>query len=123
MVSIFEWFNMNAIFIAYGLLALAIISEVTGSTFLVKSEGFTRVGPSLLVVIFYIISFYLLSQVIKTIPLGIAYAIWGGVGIVLTAFIGFLIFRQNLDIPAVIGIIMIVGGVIVMNVFSKSVGH
>jgi small multidrug resistance pump len=123
MVSIFEWFNMNAIFIAYGLLALAIISEVTGSIFLVKSEGFTRLGPSLLVVIFYIISFYLLSQVIKTIPLGIAYAIWGGVGIVLTAFIGFLIFRQNLDIPAVIGIIMIVGGVIVMNVFSKSVGH
>lgn len=123
MVSIFEWFNMNAIFIAYGLLALAIISEVTGSTFLVKSEGFTRLGPSLLVVIFYTISFYLLSQVIKTIPLGIAYAIWGGVGIVLTAFIGFLIFRQNLDIPAVIGIIMIVGGVIVMNVFSKSVGH
>lgn len=123
MVSIFEWFNMNAILIAYGLLALAIISEVTGSTFLVKSEGFTRLGPSLLVVIFYIISFYLLSQVIKTIPLGIAYAIWGGVGIVLTAFIGFLIFRQNLDIPAVIGIIMIVGGVIVMNVFSKSVGH
>lgn len=123
MVSIFEWFNMNAIFIAYCLLALAIISEVTGSTFLVKSEGFTRLGPSLLVVIFYIISFYLLSQVIKTIPLGIAYAIWGGVGIVLTAFIGFLIFRQNLDIPAFIGIIMIVGGVIVMNVFSKSVGH
>ena len=123
MVSIFEWFNMNAIYIAYGLLALAIISEVTGSTFLVKSEGFTRLGPSLLVVIFYIISFYLLSQVIKTIPLGIAYAIWGGVGIVLTAFIGFLIFRQNLDIPAIIGIIMIVGGVIVMNVFSKSVGH
>ena len=123
MVSIFEWFNMNAIYIAYGLLALAIIFEVTGSTFLVKSEGFTRLGPSLLVVIFYIISFYLLSQVIKTIPLGIAYAIWGGVGIVLTAFIGFLIFRQNLDIPAVIGIIMIVGGVIVMNVFSKSVGH
>ena len=123
MVSIFEWFNMNAILIAYGLLALAIISEVTGSTFLVKSEGFTRLGPSLLVVIFYIISFYLLSQVIKTIPLGIAYAIWGGVGIVLTAFIGFLIFRQNLDIPAIIGIIMIVGGVIVMNVFSKSVGH
>ena len=123
MVSIFEWFNMNAIYIAYGLLALAIISEVTGSTFLVKSEGFTRLGPSLLVVIFYIISFYLLSQVIKTIPLGIAYAIWGGVGIVLTAFIGFLIFRQSLDIPAVIGIIMIVGGVIVMNVSSKSVGH
>lgn len=114
---------MNSILLAYGLLAIAIIAEVTGSTFLVKSAGFTKFVPSILVVIFYVISFYLLSQVIKTIPLGIAYAIWGGVGIVLTAFIGFLIFRQNLDIPAVIGIIMIVGGVIVMNVFSKSVGH
>ena len=114
---------MNPVFIAYALLALAIISEVTGSTFLVKSEGFTKLGPSFLVFIFYVISFYLLSQVIKTIPLGIAYAIWGGVGIVLTALIGFFIFRQSLDGPAVIGIAMIVGGVIVMNVFSKSVGH
>lgn len=112
---------MNPVFIAYALLALAIISEVTGSTFLVKSEGFTKLGPSLLVFIFYVVSFYLLSQVIKTIPLGIAYAIWGGVGIVLTALIGFFIFRQSLDEPAVIGIAMIVGGVIVMNVFSKSV--
>ena len=114
---------MNVIFIAYSLLALAIISEVTGSTFLVKSEGFTNLGPSVLVVVFYVISFYLLSQVIKTIPLGIAYAIWGGVGIVLTALIGWVLFRQSLDMPAILGITMIVGGVIVMNVFSKSVGH
>lgn len=114
---------MNVIFIAYSLLALAIISEVTGSTFLVKSEGFTKLGPSVLVVVFYVISFYLLSQVIKTIPLGIAYAIWGGVGIVLTALIGWVLFRQSLDMPAILGITMIVGGVIVMNVFSKSVGH
>lgn len=113
---------MNVIFIAYSLLALAIISEVTGSTFLVKSEGFTKLGPSVLVVVFYVISFYLLSQVIKTIPLGIAYAIWGGVGIVLTALIGWVLFRQSLDMPAILGITMIVGGVIVMNVFSKSVG-
>lgn len=105
------------------MLALAIISEVTGSTFLVKSEGFTKLGPSVLVVVFYVISFYLLSQVIKTIPLGIAYAIWGGVGIVLTALIGWVLFRQSLDMPAILGITMIVGGVIVMNVFSKSVGH
>ena len=112
---------MNVIFIAYSLLALAIISEVTGSTFLVKSEGFTKLGPSVLVVVFYVISFYLLSQVIKTIPLGIAYAIWGGVGIVLTALIGWVLFRQSLDMPAILGITMIVGGVIVMNVFSKSV--
>lgn len=114
---------MNPAFMAYALLALAIISEVTGSTFLVKSEGFTKLVPSILVFIFYAISFYLLSQVLKTIPLGIAYAIWGGVGIILTAFIGFFIFRQSLDVPAMLGIVMIMGGVIVMNVFSKSVGH
>jgi len=115
--------DMNPMLLAYILLALAIISEVTGSTFLVKSEGFTQLVPSLLVFTFYVISFYLLSQVLKTIPLGIAYAIWSGVGIVLTALIGFFIFRQSLDLPAVIGIGMIIGGVIVMNVFSKSVGH
>ena len=108
---------------AYILLALAIVFEVTGSTFLVKSEGFTQLVPSILVVVFYVISFYLLSQVIKTIPLGVAYAIWGGVGIVLTALIGFLIFRQSLDLAALIGIALIIGGVIVMNIFSKTVGH
>ena len=108
---------------AYILLALAIVSEVTGSTFLVKSEGFTQLVPSILVVVFYVISFYLLSQVIKTIPLGVAYAIWGSVGIVLTALIGFLIFRQSLDLAALIGIALIIGGVIVMNIFSKTVGH
>ena len=114
---------MNPVFLAYALLALAIVSEVTGSTFLVKSEGFTKLVPSILVFIFYVISFYLLSQVLKTIPLGIAYAIWSGIGIILTACISFFVFRQSLDLPAVIGIMMIMGGVIVMNVFSKSVGH
>ena len=114
---------MNPMLRAYILLALAIVSEVTGSTFLVKSEGFTQLVPSILVVVFYVISFYLLSQVIKTIPLGVAYAIWGGVGIVLTALIGFLIFRQSLDLAALIGIALIIGGVIVMNIFSKTVGH
>ena len=114
---------MNPMLMDYILLALAIVSEVTGSTFLVKSEGFTQLVPSILVVVFYVISFYLLSQVIKTIPLGVAYAIWGGVGIVLTALIGFLIFRQSLDLAALIGIALIIGGVIVMNIFSKTVGH
>lgn len=114
---------MNVLLLAYAMLALAIVSEVTGSAFLVKSEGFTKLGPSLLVVMFYVVSFYLLSQVIKTIPLGIAYAIWGGVGIVLTALVGFFVFKQTLDLPALIGIGMIVGGVIVMNVFSNSIGY
>ena len=114
---------MSPIFTAYALLALAIITEVTGSTFLVKSEGFTKLVPSLLVIILFSFAFYLLSQVIKTIPLGIAYAIWSGVGIILTALVGYIVFKQSLDTPAMIGLSLIVAGVIVINVFSKSTGH
>ena len=114
---------MNSLLIAYSLLGLAIISEVIGSTFLVKSESFTKLFPSLMVIILFGFAFYLLSHVIKTIPLGIAYAIWGGVGIVLTAVIGYVIFKQTLDAPALIGIGLIVSGVIVINLFSQSTGH
>ncbi|WP_353682827.1 SMR family transporter [Acinetobacter sp. ANC 4177] len=114
---------MNSVYMAYGMLALAIISEVTGSTFLVKSEGFSKIGPSIVVVITFCIAFYLLSQVIKVIPLGIAYAIWAGVGIVLTALIGYFVFRQSLDTAALIGIGLIVSGVMVINLFSNAAGH
>jgi len=114
---------MNSVMFAYELLACAIISEVIGSTFLVKSEGFSKLVPSLVVVVLFSLAFYLLSQVIKVIPLGIAYAIWAGVGIVLTALIGYFIFRQNLDIPAMLGIALIVAGVVVINIFSNSTGH
>ncbi len=114
---------MNPIYAAYGMLALAIISEVTGSTFLVKSEGFTKLGPSVAVVVLFSIAFYLLSQVIKVIPLGIAYAIWAGVGIILTAVVGYIIFKQSLDVPAMCGIALIVAGVLVINLFSQSGGH
>jgi len=114
---------MNPILIAYGLLACAIVSEVTGSAFLIKSDGFTKFVPSLLVVFFYVISFYLLAQVIKTIPLGIAYAIWAGVGIILTALVGYFIFKQSLDIAAMAGIGLIISGVLVINLFSTSAGH
>lgn len=114
---------MNNILFAYSLLALAIISEVIGSTFLVKSEGFTKLVPSIMVVILFSIAFYLLSQVIKTIPLGIAYAIWAGVGIVLTGIVGYVFFKQSLDTPALIGIGLIVSGVVVINLFSQSTGH
>ena len=117
------WNIMNSITFAYTLLAFAIISEVTGSTFLVKSEGFTKLWPSLAVVVLFSISFYLLSQVIKVIPLGIAYAIWAGVGIILTAIIGYFIFRQSLDTAALCGIGLIVSGVVVINLFSSSTGH
>lgn len=114
---------MNPITQAYILLALAIIVEVTGSTLLVKSEGFTKIVPSVAVVILFALAFYLLSQVIKVIPLGIAYAIWAGVGIILTALIGVIFLKQQLDVPAVVGILLIVSGVVVMNLFSKTAGH
>lgn len=107
----------------YLFLALAIIFEVVGSSFLNASKGFTKVIPSTVTVIAYLACFIFLSQALKQIPLGIAYAIWGGLGIVLTALISIFVFKQTLDIPAIIGIIMIVGGVIVMNVFSQSTSH
>ncbi|WP_367107061.1 multidrug efflux SMR transporter [uncultured Psychrobacter sp.] len=114
---------MNPVLIGYSFLALAIIFEVLGTTFLVKSEQFTRLVPTLMVAILYICSFYFLTQTLKTIPLGIAYAIWGGVGIVLTAIIGLVLFKQSIDMPAAAGIALIIGGVVVINVFSTSVGH
>ena len=114
---------MNPVSTAYILLALAIVSEVLGSTFLLKSEGFTKLLPSLVVLVLFSVAFYCLSQVIKVIPLGIAYAIWAGVGIVLTALIGYFVFQQRLDPAAMIGIGLIVSGVVVINLFSHSSGH
>ena len=115
--------DVNALYLAYSLLGLAIISEVIGSTFLVKSEGFSKLFPSIMVLVLFSLAFYLLSQVIKTIPLGIAYAIWAGVGIVLTAIVSHVLFKQTLDTPAMIGIALIVSGVFVINLFSQSTGH
>ena len=114
---------MSPTIIAYGYLAIAIICEVVGTTFLVKSEQFTRLVPTLIMGVLYAISFYLLTQAIKTIPLGIAYALWGGLWIVLTSLVGVFFFKQSLDTAAVVGIAMIVGGVVVMNVLSNSVVH
>lgn len=114
---------MNPVVLAYIYLGFAIISEVVGSTFIVKSEGFTKLLPSIAVLFFYCIAFYLLSHVVKVIPLGIAYAIWAGVGIILTAIIAFVVFKQSLDLPAMIGIALIICGVIVINLFSKTAGH
>ncbi len=94
-----------------------------GTTFLVKSEQFTRFVPTLIMAVLYAISFYLLTQTIKTIPIGIAYALWGGLGIVLTSLVGLFFFKQTLDTAAIIGIAMIVGGVVVMNLLSNSVAH
>ncbi len=114
---------MKTIFLTYILLALAIVSEVIGSTFIVKSEGFTKLVPSLAVLVLYSFAFYLLSQVVKVLPLGITYAIWAGVGIILTAMIGVIVFKQVLDLPAMIGIALIISGVVVINLFSHTAGH
>ena len=104
-------------------LLVAIISEVVATSALKESESFSRLWPSVIVVVGYGLAFYLLSLTLKTIPIGIAYAIWSGLGMALIALVGCVMFKQNLDAPAIIGIVMIVGGVIIMNVFSKSISH
>ncbi|MCG7755812.1 MAG: SMR family transporter [Nitrosomonas sp.] len=104
-------------------LAVAIVSEVIATSFLKSAEGFTRLWPSLIVVIGYLLAFYLLSLTLKTIPVGVAYAIWSGVGIVLIALSGWLFLGQSLDTPALIGLALIIAGVAVINVFSRTVVH
>ena len=104
-------------------LALAIVAEVAATSALKASQEFTKLIPSLVVVIGYGVAFYLLTLVLRTIPLGITYALWSGVGIILVAIIGAILYNQIPDFPAVIGIVLIVVGVVVINVFSKTVGH
>jgi small multidrug resistance pump len=99
-------------------LLLAIAGEVVGTTALKASDGFTRLGPSLLVILGYGCAFYLLAQVLRTIPLGITYAIWSGVGVAAVTLIGWLAYGQRLDIPAIFGIGLIVAGVLVLNIWS-----
>ena len=107
----------------YLYLTLAIIAEVIGTAALKASEGFSKPLPSILVVLGYCAAFYFLSLVLKTIPVGIAYAIWAGMGIVLMAIVGLLFFGQTIDFAAVIGLLLIISGVVVINIFSKSVGR
>lgn len=107
----------------YLVLAFAILFETIGTSFLQASQQFTRPLPTLAVVVFYAASFYLLALVLKVMPVGVAYAIWSGLGIVLITGIGWLVFKQSLDLAAVIGIGLIIAGVLVVNLFSKTVGH
>lgn len=104
-------------------LTVAIIAEVVATSALKASEEFTHWVPSTIVVIGYAVAFYFLSLTLRTIPLGITYAIWSGVGVVLVTLIGWIVYQQTLDIAAFIGIAFIVAGVVVLNVFSKSVPH
>lgn len=104
-------------------LGVAIVSEVIGTSALNASAGFSRLWPSLIVVAGYAVAFYCLSLALKSIPVGIAYAIWSGVGVALIALVGWAIFGQALDAPAIIGIALIVAGVVVLNVFSRTSVH
>lgn len=107
----------------YLFLAIAIVCEVIATTALKASDNFTRLTPSLLVIGGYGIAFYMLSHVVKTIPVGVAYAIWAGAGIVLVALISMVVYRQVPDLAAWIGIGLIVAGVVVLNLFSKMTLH
>lgn len=102
-------------------LAFAIIAEVVGTSFLKQAEGFTRLWPSVTVIIAYVVAFYFLSLTLKTLPVGIAYAVWAGAGVALIAMVGFVFFGQLLDWPALIGIALIVLGVAVINLFSTAI--
>ncbi|EAT13817.1 QacE family quaternary ammonium compound efflux SMR transporter [Bermanella marisrubri] len=105
------------------LLMVAILAEVIGTSSLKASEGFTKLWPSIGTVIGFSIAFYCLSLTLKVIPVGVAYAVWAGLGIVLITLIGWWLFGQTLDWAAVLGMGLIVTGVVIMNVFSKSVSH
>lgn len=107
-------------FIALG---IAILLEVIGTSALQASQQFTKTVPSVVTSVAYLGAFYFLSHALKAIPVGIAYAIWSGLGIVLISLVGLLLFKQKLDLPAILGLVMIIGGVVVINLFSKSVSH
>lgn len=98
----------------------AVVSEVTATTALKFSEGFTKLVPSLVVVAGYGLSFYLLSLSLKVIPIGTAYALWSGIGIVLTVIIGMVLWREQMDWARGIGIALIIGGILIINLFSKA---
>lgn len=104
-------------------LLIAIVSEVIATSALKASEGFSRLWPSLIVTVGYMAAFYFLSLTLKTIPIGVAYAIWSGAGVALIALIAWAFFGQALDTPAIIGLLLIVAGVVVLNLFSKVVSH
>lgn len=104
-------------------LFVAIVSEVIGTSALRASEGFTRPWPSVLVVAGYGMAFYCLSLTLRTIPMGIAYAVWSGIGVVLISIAGWFFYGQKLDAAALAGIVLIVAGVVVINLFSRAASH
>jgi small multidrug resistance pump len=107
----------------YLFLLLAIVGEAIGTTFLKESQGFTRPLPTAIMVVFYVVTFYFLSLALRTMPTGVAYAIWSGVGVVLITSIAWIYQGQKLDTAAIAGIALIVAGSVVLNLFSKTAVH
>ncbi|MCR9158572.1 MAG: SMR family transporter [Rhodobacteraceae bacterium] len=107
----------------YFVLMLAVLAETIGTTALQASQQFSRPLPSAIVVVAYGAAFYLLAIALKTFPVGIAYAMWSGMGIVFIAIIGLVVFGQRLDWPAILGIAMIMAGILVINLFSNTATH
>lgn len=108
---------------SYIYLAIAIVSEVIGTAALKASNEFTNLVPSLIVVAGYASAFYFLTLTLRTIPVGIAYAIWAGAGIVLICLVSWILYKQSLDAPAIIGVALIAAGVVLINGFSDSIHH
>ncbi|MDT4864543.1 MAG: QacE family quaternary ammonium compound efflux SMR transporter [Betaproteobacteria bacterium HGW-Betaproteobacteria-9] len=104
-------------------LGIAIVAEVIGTTALKASEGFTRLGPSVVVVVGYAVAFYCLSLVLKTIPVGVTYAIWSGLGVVLITLVALVVYGQKIDLAGLVGMGLIIAGVAVLNVFSETATH
>ena len=101
----------------------AVLSEVIATTALKLSEGFTKLAPSMVVVVGYGISFYLLSLSLKVLPIGIAYALWSGIGIILTVIAGIVLWKESMDWVRALGIALIMAGILIINLFSKSATH
>ena len=107
----------------YLLLGISIMAEVVATSALKSSQGLTRLGPSALAVLGYCVAFYLVSKVMNHMATRVVYAVWSGLGIVLISLVGWLLYGQKLDLPAVVGMAMIVGGVLVIQLLSKAAGH
>jgi len=108
---------------AYLYLAIAIIAEVTATSALKASAEFTKLIPSIIVVVGFLVALYFMTLVLRTIPVGITYAVWSGLGIVLVSLVSFVLYKEIPDTPAIIGMGFIILGVVVINVFSKTISH
>ncbi|MCA1494315.1 DMT family transporter [Sinorhizobium alkalisoli] len=107
----------------YTVLVIAIVFEVLGTSAMQAAQHFTRLAPTLLMVVCYAVAFFFLSYTLRYIPVGIAYALWSGLGIVLISLVGYMTFGQKLDFAAILGLALIIAGVLVLNLFSKSTFH